>query len=206
MAGHVLEAEPDRQATFPGDRDVLVSPRGRTRQPQHRVAVGEQPLRRRVDHLRSKRIQRPGGTGAGPDRQGDPLPDHRDVPGPEHRPRRLLQPGQVGCHQTLIAPGSTVILDGGTTALAVVAALPRDVAVTVVTHSPTIAVAAEAANGITADLFLLGVTGVHPQAGLTTGDPDEAAMKRTLSRRAADTWVLASAEKIGTASPSPCSR
>lgn len=130
---------------------------------------------------------------------------------------------------TLIAPGSTVILDGGTTALAVVAALPRDVAVTVVTHSPTIAVAlvdhpvaevyllggrlfkhsvvtcgaaaAEAANGITADVFLLGVTGVHPQAGLTTGDPDEAAMKRTLSRRAADTWVLASAEKIGTASP-----
>ena len=36
---------------------------------------------------------------------------------------------------------------------------------------------------IQADLFLLGVTGVHAGAGLTTGDPDEAAMKRTLSRR-----------------------
>jgi DeoR/GlpR family transcriptional regulator of sugar metabolism len=45
------------------------------------------------------------------------------------------------------------------------------------------------------DLFLLGVTGGHHQAGLTTGDPDEAAMERTLVGRAADTCVLASSEK-----------
>ena len=42
---------------------------------------------------------------------------------------------------------------------------------------------------------------MHPDAGLTTGDADEAAMKRTLAGRAADTYVLASAEKIGAASP-----
>jgi DeoR/GlpR family transcriptional regulator of sugar metabolism len=41
---------------------------------------------------------------------------------------------------------------------------------------------------------------VHPKAGLTTGDGDEAAMKRALARRAADTHVLASSEKIGAAS------
>ena len=63
------------------------------------------------------------------------------------------------------------------------------------------AAAAEAAQAVQADVFLLGVTGVHPQAGLTTGDADEAAMKRTLAGRAADTWVLASREKIGAASP-----
>ncbi len=129
----------------------------------------------------------------------------------------------------LVLPGATVILDGGTTALAVARALPPDLRATVVTHSPTVAVAlvdhphvevlllggrlfrhsvvtcgaatAEAAQQVTADVFLLGVTGVHPQAGLTTGDADEAAMKRTLARRAADTWVLASSEKIGAASP-----
>ncbi|CCH87478.1 Transcriptional regulator, DeoR family [Modestobacter italicus] len=129
----------------------------------------------------------------------------------------------------LIAPGSTVLLDGGTTALAVVAALPRDLVATVVTHSPTVAAAlvdhpgvevyvlggrlfkhsavtcgaaaVEAAAGVNADLFLLGVTGVHPDSGLTTGDADEAAMKRALARRAADTYVLASSEKIGAASP-----
>ena len=129
----------------------------------------------------------------------------------------------------LIHPGSVAILDGGTTALAVVAALSRDLRATVVTHSPTVATAladhpgievqilggrlfrhsmvtcgaaaVEAAQGFTADVFLLGVTGVHHEAGLTTGDADEAAMKRALSRRAADTFVLASAEKIGVASP-----
>jgi DeoR/GlpR family transcriptional regulator of sugar metabolism len=45
------------------------------------------------------------------------------------------------------------------------------------------------------------VTGVHHEAGLTTGDPDEAAMKRTLAGRAAETYVLGSREKLGTASP-----
>jgi DeoR/GlpR family transcriptional regulator of sugar metabolism len=128
----------------------------------------------------------------------------------------------------LVRPGSTAILDGGTTTLAVAKALPHDLEATVVTHSPTIAVAlldhpnvevfllggrlfrhsavtcgaaaAEAAQAISADVFLLGVTGVHPDAGLTTGDADEAAMKRTLARRAADTYVLASAEKLGAAS------
>lgn len=128
----------------------------------------------------------------------------------------------------LIEPGATVILDGGTTTLAIAQALPADLRATVVTHSPTVAAAlvahpavdvfvlggmlfkhsavtcgaaaVEAAQAVNADLFFLGVTGVHPDAGLTTGDADEAAMKRALSRRAADTYVLGSAEKIGAAS------
>ena len=41
-----------------------------------------------------------------------------------------------------IPPGSTVIFDGGTTTLAMTVALPRDLPVTVVTHSPTVAAAA----------------------------------------------------------------
>jgi DeoR/GlpR family transcriptional regulator of sugar metabolism len=129
----------------------------------------------------------------------------------------------------LIPPGSTVLLDGGTTALALTAALPPDLSATIVTHSPTVAAAlvthptvevyllggrlfkhsavacgaatVEAAGRINADLFFLGVTGVHHRAGLTTGDPDEAAMKRALAARAAETYVLASVEKVGAASP-----
>jgi DeoR/GlpR family transcriptional regulator of sugar metabolism len=128
----------------------------------------------------------------------------------------------------LIIPGSTVILDGGTTTLAVVRALAPSLSCTIITHSPTIAAAlvshtgidvfllggrlfkhsvvtcgaaaVEAAQAISADLFLLGVTGVHPSEGLTTGDVDEAAMKRALAGRAAETYVLASAEKIGVSS------
>lgn len=128
----------------------------------------------------------------------------------------------------LVRPGGALILDGGTTALAVAHALPQDLACTVITHSPTIATAlldhpqaelfllggrvfkhsavtcgaaaVEAAQNVSADLCLLGVTGVHPEAGLTTGDAEEAAMKRALAARAADTYILASSEKIGTAS------
>lgn len=128
----------------------------------------------------------------------------------------------------LIREDGTVILDGGTTALAVARALPPDLRCTVITHSPTLAAAlvehptaevfllggrlfkhsavtcgaaaVEAAQAISADACFLGVTGVHPEAGLTTGDADEAAMKRALAARAADTYILASAEKIGTAS------
>lgn len=128
----------------------------------------------------------------------------------------------------LVRPGGAVILDGGTTALAVARALPQDLDCTVITHSPTVAAAlldhpraelfllggrvfkhsavtcgaaaVEAAQNVSADLCLLGVTGVHPEAGLTTGDAEEAAMKRALSARAAETYVLASSEKIGTAS------
>jgi DeoR/GlpR family transcriptional regulator of sugar metabolism len=130
---------------------------------------------------------------------------------------------------SLIKPGSRVILDGGTTTLAVVNALAPTLVATVITHSPTIAAAlvehpridvfliggqlfkhsavtcgaaaVEAACSISADLFLLGVTGVHPTEGLTTGHLDEAAMKRLLATRAAETYALASREKLGAASP-----
>ncbi len=36
-----------------------------------------------------------------------------------------------------------------------------------------------------------------PKEGLTAGDPDEAAMKRLLVSRAADTYVVGSTEKLG---------
>ncbi|MFE7959468.1 DeoR/GlpR family DNA-binding transcription regulator [Streptomyces sp. NPDC057413] len=128
----------------------------------------------------------------------------------------------------LVRRDSALILDGGTTALAVARALPKDLTCTVITHSPTVAAAlldhpqaelyllggrvfkhsavtcgaaaVEAAQNVSADVCMLGVTGVHPEAGLTTGDAEEAAMKRALSARAAETYILASREKIGTAS------
>ena len=128
----------------------------------------------------------------------------------------------------LISQGSSVILDSGTTSIAVAEALRPDLAATVITHSPTTAAAlldhpsadvfilggrlfkhsaaacgaaaAEAASGVTADLYLLGLAGIHPIEGFTTSDPDEAAMKRILVKRAADTYVLGSIEKLGTVS------
>ena len=152
------------------------------------------------------------------------LADYATRAGVEPESKRLVAEHAIG----LIRPGARVILDGGTTTLAVARALPLDLVATVITHSPTIATAlvphpgveilllggriykhsavacgaatVEAASAVTADLFLLGVTGVHREHGLTTGDPEEAAMKRALSARAAETFVLASAEKLGAVS------
>jgi DeoR/GlpR family transcriptional regulator of sugar metabolism len=128
-----------------------------------------------------------------------------------------------------IADDQTVFIDGGTTGQALCRALPPELRATVITHSPTIAVeltahehvdvfliggrvyphsvvttgalAVEQINGVTADAFFMGVSGVHQRAGLTTGDAEEAAIKRAISRRCSETYVLASSEKLGTASP-----
>ncbi|MFM0340217.1 DeoR/GlpR family DNA-binding transcription regulator [Paraburkholderia fungorum] len=128
----------------------------------------------------------------------------------------------------LIAPGQIVFVDGGTTAVQLARHLPRDLRATIVTHSPSVVVelaghtelevimiggrlfrhsmvnvgaaAIEALSHIRADLYFMGVTGVHPQAGLSTGDMEEAYMKRAFAERAAETVVLASAEKLNAAS------
>lgn len=129
----------------------------------------------------------------------------------------------------LVRPGQVVILDGGTTTLQLAKHLPLDLHATVVTHSPTIAVAlqqhptievimiggrlfkhsvvavgaaaVDAISRIRADVYFMGVTGIHPQAGLSTGDMEEAHIKRALSAAAAETHVLVTAEKVNAASP-----
>jgi DeoR/GlpR family transcriptional regulator of sugar metabolism len=128
----------------------------------------------------------------------------------------------------MVAPGEMVFLDGGTTMVQMARHLPRDLKATIVTHSPSVAVALvdhpgltveliggrlfkhsvvavgavaiEALGRIRPDSFFMGVTGVHAELGLTTGDAEEAAVKRALCRLAAETIVLASSEKIGAAS------
>ena len=128
----------------------------------------------------------------------------------------------------LISSGQVVVVDGGTTTSELITFFPPDLRITVVTHSPSIALglvdhpsieviliggrlykhsivavgaaAIEGIENIHADLFFMGVTGIHPEAGLTTGDFEEACIKRAFSGRAAETVVLASPEKINTAS------
>jgi len=129
----------------------------------------------------------------------------------------------------LIQPGQVVFIDGGTTSAQLVRHLPPDLRATVVTHSPSVAVdlsthptievimlggrlfkhsvvgvgsaTVEAIRQVRADLYFMGVCSVHPEAGLSTGDFEEAGVKRALSAAAAETIVLASPEKLATASP-----
>lgn len=130
---------------------------------------------------------------------------------------------------SLVRPGQVVILDGGTSTLQVARHFAADLEATVVTHSPSIAVAlaehpriaveliggrlykhslvamgAVAAGmiaGIQADLYFMGASGIHAELGCTTGDAEEAAIKRLLTRQSAETVLLASAEKLGAVAP-----
>lgn len=63
------------------------------------------------------------------------------------------------------------------------------------------AASAEAISGIRADLFFLGATGIHPETGATTGNREEAAIKRLIARQCADTILVATQDKIGATSP-----
>jgi DeoR/GlpR family transcriptional regulator of sugar metabolism len=46
----------------------------------------------------------------------------------------------------------------------------------------------------------MGVTGIHPEAGLTTGDAEEAVMKRAIAEASGELVVMASSEKLLAAS------
>jgi DeoR/GlpR family transcriptional regulator of sugar metabolism len=137
--------------------------------------------------------------------------------------------GQAGAK--LIEDGMTIFIDGGTTNLELARQLPVDLSATVFTHSPAIAVALEvhqnikvilvggvlfkhsmvsmgvaaieAIQQIRADLFFIGITGLHPIEGLTTGDYDEAQIKRLIATKSSETISLVTSEKIGAASPFP---
>jgi DeoR/GlpR family transcriptional regulator of sugar metabolism len=129
---------------------------------------------------------------------------------------------------SLMKHGQVIMLDGGTTAMQVVAHVDPSLRATVITHSPVVATALAALAHIEVimlggklfrhsmvnmgaqtvasvmqlhiDLYFMGVTGAHPEAGLTTADYEEAALKRVFHSRAAETVVLASSEKLLTAS------
>ena len=59
----------------------------------------------------------------------------------------------------------------------------------------------DAISRVHADAYFMGVTGIHPSKGLSTGDFEEAQVKRALMAAAAETIVLASSEKLNAVSP-----
>jgi DeoR/GlpR family transcriptional regulator of sugar metabolism len=127
-----------------------------------------------------------------------------------------------------IKRGQVVFVDGGTTNTQLVRHLSPDLEATIVTHSPSIALelvghskievvliggklfkhsivsvgaaAIEAIGQIRADTFFMGVTAVA-ELGWSTGDLEEAHIKRAFLQSAAETVVLASTEKLGAVSP-----
>jgi DeoR/GlpR family transcriptional regulator of sugar metabolism len=137
-------------------------------------------------------------------------------------------PGKIATARaavTLLEPGQVVILDGGTTALHVVDAIPPGHTGTVVTHSPPVATALagrpgidvvvvggsldreamvcvgaaaiEAYGRVTADLCFLGVWSLNATTGISSRYYEEAELRRVLLERADRVVALASREKLG---------
>jgi DeoR/GlpR family transcriptional regulator of sugar metabolism len=128
---------------------------------------------------------------------------------------------------SLLAPGQVVILDGGSTALHLVDAIPAGHTGTFVTHSPPVAAAlarhpgleivtvggtldpramvavgataVESFRRINADVCFLGVWALHPTGGISTAYYEEAEVRRVLVGCADRVVGLASREKLGTA-------
>ncbi|XDA97826.1 DeoR/GlpR family DNA-binding transcription regulator [Sulfitobacter sp. LCG007] len=128
----------------------------------------------------------------------------------------------------MVETGQVIFVDGGTTALELARSLPTDLNATVITHSPNVAmqlldhaqltveivggrlfrhsvVACGAATLASLDRYrpdvcFIGATGLHPDHGITTGDSEEAAVKRAIIARSGSAIILASSEKLGAVS------
>jgi len=122
-----------------------------------------------------------------------------------------------------------IIFDGGTSALAVATALPRDIRITVITNSFPIANVIEdhpnaelifaggrlnkhsfATTGhetiqilrdIRADLAFLGICSLDVNLGITTNEYEDAQIKRAIVETSKHVIALATTDKLGTAEP-----
>lgn len=188
-------------------------------------AVSDDTIRRDLDLLaRDGLLRRVHGGALLPAHGAADYPARRADPASETVKRALAR-----ATAALIRPGSVVILDGGTTTLAVAEALPRDLRATVVTTSPPVAAALADAPGIDviliggrlyryamvavgsetvdalravrADLCVVGVLALHPEAGLTVLDPDEAGAKRAMIESSADVVAPVPTSKLNTVAP-----
>lgn len=121
--------------------------------------------------------------------------------------------------------GCTVLIDAGTTTARLAALLPPDRDILVVTNSVPIAArlagfgsirlqllggrvrgltracvgapALEALAALRVDIAFLGTNGITPRHGLSTPDPDEAAVKRAMVASANFVVVVADSSKVG---------
>jgi DeoR family fructose operon transcriptional repressor len=120
--------------------------------------------------------------------------------------------------------GQVVFFDSGTTTIEVAKHVPKDVSITAATNSPLVSMQLAEAGievkvtggtlrrstwslvGPTSESFLdrtnfdvlfLGTNGIHPEAGLTTPNEDEARIKSQMCEKASHVVLVADGDKFG---------
>ncbi|MET0898575.1 MAG: DeoR/GlpR family DNA-binding transcription regulator [Mycobacterium sp.] len=191
-----------------------------------RLGVSAETVRRDLALLEEKGALRRVHGGAAP-------VENRRVVEPTFTERSIIR-HQAKTQLARIAAGlledrQTVIIDIGTTAVAVAQAIPRSFTGTVVT--PSLPVAVELADrpgievllaggrvragdlacssafttsffaDIYADIALLGSGGVHAEAGLTDFHLDEIDVRRAIIANSARSYILADSSKVGQVAP-----
>jgi DeoR/GlpR family transcriptional regulator of sugar metabolism len=129
----------------------------------------------------------------------------------------------------VLGDARVVLIDGSTTNLELSRRLPAEPARTILTNSPPIAAqlashptaqvvqiggtldkqasvtvgahAVDFIRTIRADACVLGVCALHPEAGLSTNDLEEAHVKRAMVESSADVIALATSDKLRAGSP-----
>ena len=188
-----------------------------------RLGVSEDTVRRDLRELAAQGlVQRVHGGALAPAPQPGSFERRRETCSAE---KAALAAAAVG----LLLEARVVLLDGSTTNLELARRLPVDRPLTVLTNSPPIAAAlaehpsaevvliggrldkrAQVTTGAAAvefirsvrvDACVLGVCALHPEAGLTTDDLEEAHVKRAMVGAAADVIALATTDKLRAAGP-----
>jgi len=185
-----------------------------------RLDVSEDTIRRDLDELAAAgTVQRVHG-GALP--RLPPVPyDERDGAG------GAVKGAIAAAAADLARDGQLIVMDSGTTVLAVARRLPPALRATVLTNSVPVAAvlahhpavdvrmvggylkkeaqalvgvpAVEALRAVRADLCYLGICSLHPEVGISVPDDEEAHMKRAMVQNAAGVVAVTGSEKIGAA-------
>lgn len=148
--------------------------------------------------------------------------DERQVQTPEAKEAIALSALQ------LIHDGQVIIMDGSTTILRIAQLIPEHIKATIITNSPSIAMAlsshplievimiggqlfkdslvnigaasVEALNNIRADLCFIGVYSIHDEIGISIPNFEETYVKKSMIENSSEVVALVTAEKIGTSS------
>jgi DeoR/GlpR family transcriptional regulator of sugar metabolism len=182
------------------------------------LGVSDDTIRRDLRDLAARGlVQRVHGGALPPAPQPGSFDHRREAFGAE---KAALAEAAIG----LLAEARVVLLDGSTTNLELARRLPAGRACTILTNSPPIASAlaahptaevvmiggrldkrAQVTTGaaaiefirtVRADAVVLGVCALHPEAGLSTDDLEEAHVKRAMVEASADVIALATADKL----------